>query len=229
MRHCCFRFCAVFASILFLSSCMTLSTFNKLVDAKITKDDIRPIHVQFANIVVRSDSPSYPESAFVSKKKASYFLPLFFYWQKVDKIECRLNNRYFENLLYVALNEANYEFDLMQYLKDRQLEVVINLVPDKFVYDDRYYGLTTAVCYSLYYKKVKPVNKKLKITFNVLENSRLLKTVVYDKEIVADVVYQNYDTDEPGKYMITDYLDGLRANYISHCQKAILKLIDELS
>jgi hypothetical protein len=76
---------------------------------------------------------------------------------------------------------------------------------------------------------VKPVNKKLKITFNVLENSRLLKTVVYDQEIVADMVYQNYDTDEPGKYMITDYLGVLRVNYISHCQKAILKLIDELS
>lgn len=229
MRHCCFGFCAVFASILFLSSCMTLSTFNKLVDAKITKDDIKPVQVPFENIVVRSASPLYTESAFVSKKNASYFLPLFFYWQKVDKIECRVNSKYFENLLLVALKEVDDEFDLGQYMKDRYLEVMINTVPDKFVYDDRYYGRTTAVCYSLYYKKVKPVNKKLKITFNVLENYRLLKTVEYDQEIVADMVYQNYDTDEPGKYMITDYLGVLRANYISHCQKAILKLIDELS
>lgn len=227
MRHHCFSI--VFALILFLSSCMTLSTFDKLVGTKVAKDDIRPAKVQFENIVVRSDASFYPESAFVSRKKASYFLPLIFYWQNVNKIECRFNSNYFENQFYVALKEADSEFDLAQYLKGRRLEVVINQMPDKFVYDDRYYGLTTVVCYSLYYKKVAPVNKHLKITFNVLENSELLKSVVYDQEIVADIVYQNYDTDEPGKYMITDYLDALKANYVRHCQKAILKLIDELS
>lgn len=229
MRHHCFRFSIAFALILLLSSCMTLSTFDRLVETKIAKDDVGPAKVQFENIVVRSDSPFYPESAFVSRKKASYFLPLIFYWQNVNKIECRLNSNYFENQLYVALKDVGNEFDLAQYLKGRRLEVVINQVPDKFVYDDRYYGVTTAVCYSLYYKKVIPINKHLKITFNVLENSELLKSVVYDQEIVADIVYQNYDTDEPGKYMITDYLDALKVNYVSHCQKAILKLIDELS
>lgn len=229
MRHLCCKLCTVFVFILFLSSCMTLSTFDKLVRTKITNDDIKTINVGFENIVIHSYSPFYADSAFKSKKKDSYFLPFIFYWQKVNKIECSVNSKYFENQLLLAFKELDHEFDLSQYLKGRRLEVMINTVPDKFVFDDRYYGVTTAVCYSLYYKKIKVSNKRLKLTFNVLENGEMLKSVVYDQEIVSDAIYQNYDSDEPGKYMITDYLDLLRANYFSHCQKAILKLIDELS
>jgi hypothetical protein len=209
---------------LFLTGCMSTHDFTNVVKSRLGT------YVQIAekqhddNVVLKTDKLHYYDSAVVVRKLKSHFIPAIVYWEKVNTISCDINSRYFVNLFSDAFKDAVSEFQLKNHLGTRRLEINLESVPSNFVYSDKFYGVFTLICFSLYYENIRPVESQIKLTYRILDGDQVIKTGRYSS-VVAKPIKNNFNSHSQ---FIESYLDDLKSNFEYHSEKAILQILDDL-
>ncbi|HEY6913305.1 MAG TPA: hypothetical protein VI413_01425, partial [Paludibacter sp.] len=142
---------------LFLTACISTGDFSNIVKSKLGVYVQMTESKQADNVIIKTDKLHFIDSAVVVRKQKSYFIPAIIYWQKVNTLSCDINNRYFVNMFTDVFKEAVSEFQLKKHLGSRRLEISLETVPSNFVYSDRFYGVFTMICFSLYREDIRPV------------------------------------------------------------------------
>lgn len=209
---------------LFLTACMSTHDFSNTVKSKLGTYVGMPEKKQGDNVVIITDKLHFIDSAVVVRKQKSYFIPAIIYWQKVNVLGCDINNRYFVNLFSDVFKDAVSEFQIKKYLGSRRLEINLESVPSSFIYSDKFYGVFTLICFSLYSENIRPAESQIKITYRIFDGDQVVKTGRYTN-VVAKPVKNNFS---PRSEFIEYYLNDLKSNFEYHSEKAILQIVDDL-
>jgi hypothetical protein len=109
-------------------------------------------------------------------------------------------------------------------LGSRRLEISLESVPSNFVYDDRFYGLFTIVCFSVYSEHIYPTNRMIKVSYKIFDGTELQKTGEYSAVVVSS--FKNNFSDKHD--FIQSYMDNLMSNFEHHSEKVMLRILDDL-
>ena len=178
---------------LFLTACITTGDFSNIVKSKLGVYVQLPESKQADNVIIKTDKLHFIDSAVVVRKQKSYFIPAIIYWQKVNTLSCDINNRYFVNMFTDTFKDAVSEFQLKKHLGSRRLEISLETVPSNFVYSDKFYGVFTMICFSLYREDIRPLESQIKVTYRILDGDQEVKAGRYSNA-VAKPIKNNFST-----------------------------------
>ena len=124
----------IIISVFTLSSCLSTKRANRFVNESfpatryVLENDSDFFSVKFCKEHIQVDSVG-------SEKIKSYFLPLIFYWGLKNQIKTTLPDDLHLSLFRKAIKESpNYDL-IKEKLRERHLNIELEIIPSSFVYD----------------------------------------------------------------------------------------------